>query len=325
MLQNDAEMKRYHSTRSESCSSSVDLSVIILTFNEEVNLSAALNSVSGWAREIFVVDSYSTDQTVDICLARKEEGIHVVQHEFIDYSRQWNWALQNLPITSSWTLKLDADERVTPEFQSEVRKLIQTAANELDGVYFRRRIVFMGGVLRWSGVKANYDLRLWRTGKAYFEPRPVNEHALVKGGTWHLQSCVLHENTKSIADWLDKHNRYSSMEVINIIENNVTGDIAPRIFGNATERRMFLRKLRLVLPCKAFLSFIYIYIIRLGFLDGRSGFRYAILKSAFAYWIHLKVTEYYRTGRKPEVVWPQRGVANPNVHGNAQCGNNPIP
>jgi len=324
-VQNDVEMKHYYSIKSKSSFSPVDLSVIILTFNEEVNLPASLDSVSGWAREVFVVDSYSTDQTVEICLARKEEGIRVVQHEFIDYSQQWNWALQNLPIASSWILKLDADERVTPEFQSEVRELIQTAAVELDGVYFRRRIVFMGGVLRWSGVRSNYDLRLWRTGKAYFESRPVNEHALVEGGTRYLRSFVLHENSKSIADWLDKHNRYSSLEAINIIEKNVTGEIAPRIFGNATERRMFLRKLRLVLPCKALLSFIYLYIICLGFLDGRSGFRYAIFKSAFAYWIHLKVTEYDRTGRKPEIIWPQRGVADPNVHGNDQRGHNPTP
>jgi glycosyltransferase involved in cell wall biosynthesis len=120
------------------------LSVIILTFNEEANLPAALDSVKDWAAEVFVVDSYSTDRTVDIALERATDGVRVVQHRFENYSDQWNWALSHLPVTSEWTLKLDADERVTPEFKKEVDELLRAAPPDLHGVQFRRRFVFMG-------------------------------------------------------------------------------------------------------------------------------------------------------------------------------------
>ena len=292
-----------------------NLAAIILTFNEEVNLTAALDSVAGWAREIFVVDSYSTDETVEICLARKNEGIRVVQHAFTDYSRQWNWALQNLPVTSAWTLKLDADERVTPEFRKEVAEFIQRAPDDLHGLFFRRRIQFMGRELHWGGITENYDLRLWRSHRARFEDRPVNEHVLVEGKTGKLKSFVLHANSKSLADWLDKHNRYSSLEAGCLIQNNLTGEIQSKFWGNPIERRKFLRKLFESSPFRATLLFLYHYIFRLGFLDGKAGFRYVFLRSIYHYWIHLKLAENRLTSRPPEVVWPRRASPHPALGG----------
>ena len=124
-----------------------DVSVIILTFNEEKNLPDCLDSVKGWAREVFVVDSYSTDKTVDIALSRAREGVQVVQHAFKNYSSQWNWALTKLPLKGAWTLKLDGDERVTEGFRNESAAFFSSAAPDMEGVYFRRRIFFLGSEL----------------------------------------------------------------------------------------------------------------------------------------------------------------------------------
>lgn len=288
------------------------VAVIILTFNEEANLIPALDSVKGWADEVFVVDSYSTDRTVDIALERAVDGVRVVQHCFKNYSDQWNWALSRLPVTSDWTLKLDADERVTPEFRKEVDELLSTAPADLDGVQFRRYFVFMGKLLRFAWT-LNYDLRLWRTGRAAFEQRSVGEHPLVEGKVCSLKSYVEHYNYKSISDWLDKHNRYASLEAINLIQGNLTGDYKPRLFGTPTERRMWLRKWYYRVPWRPLIYFLYRYFLRLALLDGLAGFRFTFLHASYLYWIDLKRTEYRLTGELPTVIWPQRGSPHPLV------------
>jgi glycosyltransferase involved in cell wall biosynthesis len=292
-----------------------DIAIIILTFNEELNLPATLDSIKGWAREIFIVDSFSSDRTVDVALAHSHEKVFIVQHAFEDYSKQWNWALTHLPISSAWTLKLDADERVTEEFKNEVDNLTKNASTEIEGIFFRRKILFMGRMLHWGGITENYDLRMWRTGCATFEDRAVNEHAIVRGGTTKLKSYVLHANTKSIADWLDKHNRYSSLEAISLINGKMTGDIQPRFFGDPAQQRMLLRKIYYGIPLRASAHFIYRFILRGGFLDGRYGFWYAFLTTVYLYWIGLKVHEYKMTGILPGIIWPQRGLPHPALGG----------
>ena len=291
----------------------MDVSVIIPTFNEEVNLPAALDSVRGWASEVFVVDSFSTDRTVDIVLERAGEGVQMVQHAFENYSKQWNWALNYLPIRSVWTLKLDADERVTEEFKREVKELISHALDELEGIYFRRVFHFMGIPLHHGGLSSNYVMHLWRTGKAVFEDRAVNEHALVQGQTQKIQGVVEHHSFKSVSDWLEKHNRYSSMEAISYIEGNLTGGIEPKFFGSPDERRMWLRCAYWRFPARQLLYFLYRYIWRLGFLDGKPGFRYCYLHAVYRYWTELKVIEYRTRGVMPEVSWPLRGKPHPRV------------
>jgi len=286
-----------------------DISAIILTFNEERNLPAAIDSVAGWAKEIFVVDSFSTDATVAIARSRADDGVRLWQHEFIDYAAQWNWAIENLPVRTTWTLKLDADERATAPFRREVSAALAAAPGSLAGLRFRRRFHFLGKALRFGGVQSNYDLRLWRTGQAVCEQRAVNEHILVRGDTGRLRSWVDHHDNKSLTDWLDKHNRYSSLEAINVLAGNVTGEVAPRLFGTPAERRMWLRKAYYRVPGRAAAYFLFRYVVRLGFLDGRPGLRYALLHAAYRYWIDLKTAEARRTGESPEVRWPARAFS----------------
>jgi glycosyltransferase involved in cell wall biosynthesis len=301
---------------------SASVAVVILTFNEEANLPAALDSVKNWATEVFVVDSYSTDGTVEIALSRADDGVRVVQHEFVNYSDQWNWALTHLPIAAEWTLKLDADERVTEEFKAECTGRLANFEAGSHGVMFRRRLFFMDDPLRFGGVRSNYDLRMWRSGKARFEDRAVNERAIVEGNSETFATAIEHHDYKSLTDWLAKHNRYASMEAITGLEGNLDGEIAPRLFGSPMERRCWLRRFAQRLPLRHVCHFLFRYILLRGVLDGRAGFRYAFLHVSYMYWIDLKILEARNRGRPPAVVFPQRGRPHAAVEQSAiqqQC------
>ncbi|MBK8742088.1 MAG: glycosyltransferase family 2 protein [Betaproteobacteria bacterium] len=286
-----------------------EITVIVLTFNEERNLRACLDSVTGWAKQVFVVDSYSTDHTVDIALEYGDRSISVVQHTFEDYSRQWNWALTKLPISTAWTLKLDADERVTEEFKEEVCRRVSDVDVTLEGIYFRRSFYFMRKRLEHSG-NLGYDLRMWRTGTARFENRSVNEHAMVNGKVAYLKSYVEHVDHKALDEWISKHNRYSSLEALNAIQGNLTGDVHPRFFGTPEQRRVWLKRIYVRLPFGHWVYFVYHFIFCGGFLDGRGGFRYSRLRAQYQYWTDLKIIEYRDTGVLPSVEWPPRGAAH---------------
>lgn len=287
------------------------VAVIILTFNEEPNLAEALSSVEGWSDEIVVVDSFSTDRTVDIALERK--GVAVYQHRFENYSSQWNWALRSVPLRSGWTLKLDADERVPGDFRDEVEEVLRTCPPDLEGMYFRRHFFFMGKRLRWGGIRGNFDLRLWRTGAARFEGRAVNEHAIVSGRTVRLQSAIEHRDARSLGDWLRKHERYASLEAAEILSGNLAGEVRPRFLGRPEEMRVALRRLFYRLPGRSGAYFLYRVALRLGILDGRIGLRYWFLHASFFAWISWMLQEARATGTVPEVIWPARGSPHPRA------------
>lgn len=274
----------------------LNVAVVILTFNEEKNISAALDSVEGWASEIFVVDSFSSDSTLQIISARSGSRISVCQHKFDNYGAQWNWAIESLPIKSEWTLKLDADERVTDVFKRELKASSFLANPDVHGVLFRRSFFFMGKRLRFGGVQSNYDLRMWRTGRARFENRSVNEHAIVNGTKVYLKSVIEHRDRKPLSAWLDRHNKYSTLEAINAVKGDIVGEIQPSFFGNAIERRMWARMIYQKLPFAAVWYFAYRYFIRFGFLDGLLGFRYAVLHASYRWWTILKQEEIRQDG-----------------------------
>jgi glycosyltransferase involved in cell wall biosynthesis len=289
------------------------LSVIILTFNEEANLAAALDSVKGWAAEVFVVDSYSTDRTVDIALERAADGVHVVQHRFENYSDQWNWALTRLPIRQPWVLKLDADERATEAFRREVDARLFDVEPEEDAFIVHWRLIFMGRWVKWGGLYPNGNIRLWRRGKGRFGRRDVNEHLLVDGKVGVISSPIDHHDYKSLGHWIDRHNRYSAMEARSLIAGNMIGETVPRLFGRPEQQRMWLRRLYYRLPARPLLYFLYRYFLRLGLLDGLAGFRFNFLHACYFYWIDLKRAEYQISGELPAVIWPPRGLPHPVV------------
>lgn len=283
-----------------------NIAVVILTFNEEKNIDDCLDSIADWADEILVVDSYSTDATIDRLLARNDSRLKVVQHAFTTHSEQWNWALDTLQITADWTLKLDADERLSEALKKEIRSRLATNSSRTDGFYISLDTVFLGKRLSRVGRLAP-KLRLWRTGLCRFDGSSLNEHARLEGRTEVLRSRIDHHDNKDISAWLDKHNRYASLMAKNYSSTEYKGEIRASLLGNAVERTKFLERLHRLMPFRPLIIFLYMYLIKMGFLNGRIGFHYCMLRAIFFYIIDLKMLEARLTGRQPEVIYPRRG------------------
>jgi glycosyltransferase involved in cell wall biosynthesis len=269
----------------------VAISVIVPTRNEERNLRWTLSPVVNWADQIFVFDSFSDDRTLEIA---REFGIEVVQRQFDDFATHKNWALDNLPIGNQWILFLDADERLTPELREEIGRVVDKEDGP-NGYYVARRNYFMGHRIRHAGMYPDWQLRLLRHGKGRYEDRIVHEHVLVDGPAGYLKNPLEHNDFKGIERWLDRHNRYTSMEAIEV-RRVLRGDRSSRITGSlwvrGPERTRVLKEFAYrFLPCRAFFVFIWMYLIRGGVLDGRIGLRYCLLRAFVDYQISLKVVE----------------------------------
>jgi glycosyltransferase involved in cell wall biosynthesis len=284
-----------------------DIAVIILTYNEEPNIAQALESVQGWARQIFVLDSYSTDRTLEIA---SRYPCTIVQNRFEDYSKQRNFALEQLPITSEWVFFLDADEWIPRELREEISALVASNPPQ-NGFFVKWRLFWMGRWIR-RGYYPTWILRLFRSGKARCEDRSINEHLVVEGATGYLKNDFIHEDRKGVSDWIVKHNGYATREALELFNKGVSDQqIDARIWGTQAERKRWLRyRLWNNLPplVRPFLYFVYRYVFRGGFLDGKAAFAYHFLQGLwFPMLIDIKFLE-MKFGREnpAEVVNVQR-------------------
>lgn len=280
------------------------ITVVILTYNEESNLEACLSSVCDWAREIFVVDSGSTDRTRDIA-ARL--GATLVHHPFETHARQWDWALASLPIQTEWILALDADQRVTPELACEIRALGTSALEGVEGVYIKRKQIFRDRWIRHGGYYPKYLLKMFRRGVVQTDARDlVDHHFYVTGHTIKLRGDLLEANKKEddISFWIEKHNRYAALLAREELASRLTQRahvIKPSLLGNPDQQSLMLKKFWSGLPLyfRPFVYFLYRYFLRLGFLDGKQG---AIFHFLHAFWfrllIDIKLDELQRQGAR---------------------------
>lgn len=256
------------------------LAVIILAFNEEENLPYALASVVGWAAEVWVVDSYSTDRTA--ALAR-DAGATVVSHAFAGYASQRNWALRSLPFQHEWVLFLDADEAVTPELRAELPHVLRRSPREIAGYYVKRRFMFLGRWLRHGGYYPVWLLRLVRHRLARCEERGVDEHLLVDGVTARLQHDLLHEDHRSLTRWVERHVRYADLAATDHVRGPHGKGVPARWWSqHQPERSRWWHGRvyqRFPLGFRAMAYFLYRYVLQGGFLDGREGFVYQILQA----------------------------------------------
>lgn len=281
--------------------SKVPVSVLIPAKNEQANLPACLTSVSR-ADEVFVVDSQSSDRSVEIA---ESYGAKVVQFQFNGrWPKKKNWSLENLPFRNEWVLIVDCDERITPELWEEIETAIQNP--EYGGYYLNRRVFFLGQWIRYGGKYPDWNLRLFKHKLGRYEnlntedvpntgDNEVHEHVVLQEKVGYLKHDMLHEDFRDIYHWLERHNRYSNWEA-RIYYNLLTGQdengtIGANLFGNAVQRKRFLKKLWVRLPFKPMLRFILFYFIRLGFLDGRAGYIYGRLLSQYEYQIGVKLYE----------------------------------
>ncbi|MBH8572753.1 glycosyltransferase family 2 protein [Nostocaceae cyanobacterium CENA369] len=289
-------------------SAKIPVSVLIPAKNEEANLPACLASVSR-ADEVFIVDSQSTDKSAEIA---KSYGANLVQFNFNGrWPKKKNWSLDNLPFRNEWVLIVDCDERITPELWSEIAQAIQD--EEHTGYYLNRRVFFLGKWIRHGGKYPDWNLRLFKHKQGRYEnlntedipntgDNEVHEHVILQGKVGYLKNDMLHEDFRDLFHWLERHNRYSNWEA-RVYYNLLTGQgdsgtIGANLFGDAVQRKRFLKKVWVHLPFKPFLRFILFYIIQRGFLDGKAGYIYARLLSQYEYQIGVKLYELRSCGGK---------------------------
>lgn len=264
----------------------IDLTVLILTLNEEANLPQALESVTGWASAVFVLDSGSTDRTVELA---KAQGVKVFTHAFENYASQRNYALKELPIETEWVLFLDADEWLPEDLKEEISTVIGSKQLE-NGFFVAYKLMWMGKWIR-HGYYPTWLMRLFRRGKAAVGERGVNEHVKVEGETGYLKHPFIHEDRKGISSWIEKHNRYASMEADVLL--NREGELRGRLFGTPPERTQWIRFhvwYRLPPLVRPFIYFSYRFVLRGGFLDGRPGLVFHFLQ---ALWFQFLVDSMY--------------------------------
>ncbi len=276
------------------------ISVIILTYNEELNLENCLKSIADWVDEIFIVDSYSTDRTLEIA---KKYGAQISQRPFKNQAEQFNWALDNLNIKNEWILRLDADEYLTEELKKEIADVLlnmgtsdvpkidgnvrTSDVQNINGFYIKRRVYFMNRWIKHGGYYPTWLLRLFRKGKARSEQRAMDEHlVLLEGKAGKLKNDFIDDNKKDLTWWIEKHNNYSSREAIEALSEN---------YGRGKKKIYY----RLPLFCRAFLYFIYRYFFRLGFLDGKEGLIFHFLQG---FWYRFLVdAKFYEQKKKLEI------------------------
>jgi glycosyltransferase involved in cell wall biosynthesis len=276
---------------------------VILTFNEERHLSRCIESVKGVANQVIVVDSFSNDGTVRLA---QEHGARVVQHPFVTQATQFNWALTQLDKDTDWVLRLDADEYLTPELASEIRQRLPGVGAEIDGIYCVRRMTFQGRLIRHGGVYPIHVLRLFRYGRGECENRWMDEHIKVAGATLQFDGELVDDNLNSLTWWTEKHNRYASREAVDLL--NLEYGFMPRDTvaslsgGSQAGLKRWLKEAvyaRLPGGLRAFAYFFYRYVLRLGFLDGKSGTAFHFLQGFwYRYLVDAKVAEVRRTMRE---------------------------
>lgn len=256
--------------------SKLPITAIVLTFNEEKHIERCIRSLQKFARDIVIVDSFSTDRTKEIA---ESLGARFYQNKWVNYSSQLNWGITKVPITTEWTMRWDADEYATDELTDEINAKIGTLPPAIKGVYLKRRVYFMGRWIKRGGYYPTILLRIWRTGHGLCEERWMDEHIkLNDGDTVLFDHDFIDENLNHLTWWIAKHNSYANREAVdlfNIKYNLLASDEAEALTLDSQEKGK--RKLkenfysRLPLFLRAFIYWKYRYFFKLGFLDGVPG------------------------------------------------------
>lgn len=274
----------------------VPLSVLIPIKNEEKNLTACLDPIYNWADEILIIDSKSTDASIDIA---NQFGAKVIQFEYNGgWPKKRQWALDNYLFKNEWILLLDADEILLPKIKVEIEQAIQN--NSFDGYTVLLQMEFLGKHLKYAypGLR---KLSLFKIGKGRFEKRlqdqdssmadiEIHEHVIVDGKIGHLKNPILHRNYNSLSRYINKHNEYSNWEASIFLFGDNT-DLQPSLLGSQAQKRRFLKKLFMRVPGISFIYFFYQFFLKLGFLDGYSGYYFCLFKMIYFIEIKAKIYE----------------------------------
>lgn len=287
------------------------INIMIPTLNEAGHITEVVENAIATG-DVFVLDSCSTDGTQD--LARRA-GATVIEHPFEGYARQKNWGLDNLPFTGDWIFILDADERIRPELHRELLDLVRQETTT-DGWYVNRLNLLLGQPVRHGGLYPSWNLRFFRLGKARYEDRSVHEHMVCTGPTGYLTGEMLHIRRETIAEYMAKHIRYADLESDEWVKLKLgisTGADAKMLFRDLLRMRQWLRRQAWPkTPFRPLLRFLYMYLIRFGFLDGAAGFHLAMLMASYEYMISLLYHDKLHRIRTGKLAPPSPGTTTSN-------------
>lgn len=256
------------------------ITAIILTFNEEIHIERCISSLKSSVSEIIVVDSYSTDNTIKIV---NNLGAKTYQNPFVNQAIQFNWALQNCEINSHWILRIDADEYLENKTNLNICQYLNKLPKFTNGLLITRKIIFMEQALMHGGWYPKYNLRIFRKGYGVSENRWMDEHIVIsEGNVEKIDLDFVDENLNDLTWWINKHNNYANREAIDFFmkKNEDNNDVIPNLFGNEAEKKRWLKGKYNSIPLfvRPFLNFVYRYIFKLGFLDGKSGLVWHVLQ-----------------------------------------------
>lgn len=268
------------------------LAVVILTHNEELHIERCLRSISQVADEVHIVDSGSTDRTVDIA---RSLGASVYHNPWKNYASQLNWGLENCPTQATWVMRLDCDEYLTDELAASIQRIRRgEVADTVSGFWVSRLVIFKERAIRWGGYYPTHLLRIWRRGQARCEERWMDEHMVLSSGhAEHLKGDLIDHNLNHIGWWVTKHNNYATREAIDLLNirhrwASVDSSEAISNVAQAKWKRRIKENVygKMSPGFRAVAYFVYRYLFRLGFLDGKQGFIFHFMQGL---WYRLLV------------------------------------
>ena len=268
------------------------IAAIILTKNEEKHIARCIKSLKGVCDEIWVIDSFSTDRTCEIA---EELGAQVRQHPWKNYATQFNYAVYQCPIQAEWLWRIDADEFLEGDIGRAVKEAVKDCPCEVNGIYVRKRIDFMGKPLLHGGWYPSYHLKVFRRGHGDCENRWMDEHIRLSDGTTVTveDGNQVDANLNDLTWWTEKHNGYASREMADMLLmeyglDDQAREVQPKFWGTEEQRKRWLKLKYVKAPLfiRPFINFFYRYILKAGFLDGREGFIWHILQG---FWYRMLV------------------------------------
>lgn len=260
------------------------ITALILSYNEEVHIARCIERLQTFVSRIVVVDSFSTDRTVEIALGM---GVEVLQNSWKNYADQFQWAMDNANVATPWTMRIDCDEWLEDGLIETISRELVILPLEVSACDFKLKVVFKGQFIRWGGYYRTVLTRLWRTGAAEIEKRWMDEHIVLKHGRRHrfYGGDLVDENLKDLTWWTEKHNGYATRQMIDFISlEQPLFPVDKRVQADSNKSAKWKRFLRnkvyagTPLYLRAVLYFFQRYFLRLGFLDGKKGFVWHFLQ-----------------------------------------------
>ncbi len=274
------------------------IDVMVITHNEALNLPHCLRSMQGWTNKMFVIDSGSDDGTQDIA---RQLGAEVIHHDWEGYAGQKNWGLDNLLFESPWTLLIDADEVITNDLRSRLMEIASKPIDEVEenGFFINRLTYFLGKPIRHCSYFPSWNLRFFKRGLGRYEDREVHEHVIINDPVGYVPEPMIHDDRRGLEHYVAKHNRYSTLEARAVFaEMNALSSGQATDFASYTKKRRWLkRKVTSSMPLPGLWRFVYMYVLRMGFLDGMVGWHFCRFIAAYETLVALKLRELRRQAK----------------------------